>query len=71
MGHRGVGKALTERRLDIHPELTGRFLGALQRFGIRYAAAVIVMAFHMTQFQLFLNLRARTVYQNDLDAQRM
>ena len=68
-GHRCVGKPHREQRLDFHAHRAGGLLDADQRGVIGNAQAAGVFHLDAAGRQLALDLRARAVHQDQLDAE--
>src|SRR6185369_10624424 len=67
-GHRRIGQPLTEGRLDFVAQLTGRFLGRVERHFVGDAHAVRIARLMALGLELFCDLRPEAVHQHDLHA---
>lgn len=71
MRHGRVGQSLRKRSFDIKAQFAGGFFCALERHGVGDAHGVDVAALGAAQPQLFIDLRARTMHEDNSHAHRM
>ncbi|MNT52159.1 hypothetical protein D3C72_1891700 [compost metagenome] len=58
---------MAESRFNFITQLAGGFLGAVQRNAVCDAYTVVILRLLAFDAQLFIHLRAKAVYQDDLD----